>query len=361
MFQEIIYMHSKDDKTTLLILSPGFAANESDTSCLPAQQSLIRSINKAFPEIRVMILAFEYPYTRQPYTWFENEVIPFNGRTTGGTARLLRWIKIWMHLLKLKRKYRVTGILSFWLGQSALVGSYFAKCHRLKHFTWILGQDARKANPYIKWIRPDPDSLIAMSDFLAKQLFTHYAVKPACIIPNGIDTDLFPPFAGKKDIDIIGVGSLIPLKQYDLFIEVVRDIKKNVPALKVYLCGEGAERNRLTRLIQQYGLVDTITLTGEKTHAEVLQLMLRSKLLLHPSAYEGFSGACLEALYAGAHVISFQQPMNGWIRHWHIAETKEEMIQIAKMILGSVNISFEQVLPYRMKDTAEEIIRLFPA
>ena len=354
-------MHPEDNKSTLLVLSPGFPANETDSTCLPAQQSLIRSLNKTFPELRVIILAFEYPHTTQSYHWYGNEVIPFNGRNRGGVVRLFRWIHIWRQLVRLKRKYPVMGILSFWLGQCSLIGNYFGRTHGLKQFTWILGQDARKGNPYIKWIRPDAHSLIAMSDFLASQLSKHYAVRPAYIIPNGIDTTLFASPPANRDIDIIGIGSLIPLKQYEIFIEVVKELKQSITLRKVYLCGEGAERYRLMALIQQYQLEDTITLTGEKTHTEVLQLMQRSKLMLHPSSYEGFSGACLEALYAGAHVISFQQPMEGWIRHWHVVETQEAMIQISKRILGTDDLLFEPVLPYRMEDTAKEIIRLFTA
>jgi hypothetical protein len=81
-----------------------------------------------------------------------------------------------------------------------------------------------------------------------------------------------------------------------------------------------------------------ISLTGEMDHSTVLALMQRSKLMLHTSSYEGFSGACLEALYAGAHVISFFSPQDAWIRHWHIAVNKEEMIELALEILQSGNI-----------------------
>lgn len=352
-------MHPEDNRITLLVLSPGFPANETDTNCLPAQQSLILCINKSFPEVQVIILAFEYPYSTQSYYWFGNRVIPFGGRNTGGIPRIIRWIKIRAELARLKKTQQVIGMLSFWLGQCALLGKYFGKLNGLKHFTWIMGQDARKGNRYIKWIRPRADSLIAMSDFLARQLFAHYGIRPLHIIPNGIDPACYQPAHNKRDIDIIGVGSLIPLKQFDIFIEVVRAIKKDIPALKVLLCGEGPERNHLSALLTQYGLTGTITFTGEKPHNEVLELMQRSKLLLHPSSYEGFSGVCLEALYAGAHVISFQQPMDGWIRHWHIAEDEVSMTKMTRNLLLSEKLSHTPVLPYRMHDTAAGIMKLF--
>ena len=54
--------------------------------------------------------------------------------------------------------------------------------------------------------------------------------------------------------------------------------------------------------------------------------MQRTKIFLHTSSYEGFSGACLEALYAGAHVISFCEPMKQKIDHWHIVKDEKEML-----------------------------------
>ena len=73
-----------------------------------------------------------------------------------------------------------------------------------------------------------------------------------------------------------------------------------------------------------------------KSHIrEILQLMKRAKIFLHTSSYEGFSTVCLEALYAGCHVISFIKPMEHDIGHWHIVQSKEEMVKKAMEILGN--------------------------
>ena len=87
--------------------------------------------------------------------------------------------------------------------------------------------------------------------------------------------------------------------------------------------------------------------------------MQRSRILLHPSSYEGFSGACLEALYAGARVISFTQPQRGWIRNWQIAGNLDEMTEIAFAIL-SENTQYNRSLPYHIHDTVHQLMQLFP-
>src|SRR4030095_10397149 len=73
---------------TLVILTPGFAKDESDSTCLPMQQSFIRVLNEKFPQLNIIIIAFQYPYFKKTYQWFGNTVISFNGRNRGGFTKL---------------------------------------------------------------------------------------------------------------------------------------------------------------------------------------------------------------------------------------------------------------------------------
>jgi len=81
--------------------------------------------------------------------------------------------------------------------------------------------------------------------------------------------------------------------------------------------------------------------------------MKKTKIMLHTSEYEGFGNVCIEALYAGAHVISFTKPMNEAIPHWHIVATKEEMIIKAFDILQNDQTEYTPVLPFDMNDSAK--------
>jgi glycosyltransferase involved in cell wall biosynthesis len=344
---------------TLVVLSPGFPANEADTTCLPSQQLFIKSLNQNFPSLNIIILCFQYPHFSSVYQWNNNKIIAFGGRNRGKIYKLLTWLRVWKTLNQLKRKNEITGLLSFWCGECALAGKWFGKRNGIKHYAWILGQDAKKNNRYIKWIRPGPDELIAMSDFLADEFFKNYFMRPAHIVPNGIEINLSSKKIAKKDIDIAGAGSLIPLKRYDIFISVIKKITDKITVVHAVLCGKGSEENNLRLLIEGFNIQDNISLAGELQHKDVLEIMQRSKIFLHPSSYEGFSSACLEALSAGAHVISFFRPMNEQISHWHIARTEEEMISKALEILQDHQASYEPVSPYIMSDTAKKMMLLF--
>jgi len=345
---------------TLVILTPGFAKDESDTTCLPMQQSFIRALNEKFPQLNIIIIAFQYPYFKKTYQWFGNTVISFNGRNRGGFVKLFLRRKCIAVMKKIHNSNKINGVLSFWYGECALVGKRFADKHRVKHYCWMWGQDARNNNKYPSFVLLKPDELIAFSDFLQNEFEKNHGIRPLHVITPGIDVKEFYFGNAKKDIDIIAAGSLIPLKQYDIFIQVIAEIKKRIPLIKAVLIGDGPEKNKLQSLIASSGLQSNITLTGELSHPDVLRWMQRGKVFLHPSSYEGFGIVCIEALYAGAHVISFVKPMHAEIENWHIAAGKQDMIQKSIEILKNPKSEYRSIIPYRMEESIQKMLRLFP-
>lgn len=346
-------------KHTLIILSPGFAANEEDSTCLPAQQIFIKKLNEIFPSLQIIILAFQYPRIKKHYKWFGNDVISFNGGDRRRLWRILVWYRVYRTLKQLVKQRKIVGLLSFWCTECALIGKKISKEYNLKHLCWILGQDAKTRNTYVKRIKPDAGELIALSDFIEEAFLKNHGVKPAYVIPLGIDIHIFDKIFPEKTIDIMGAGSLIPLKQYDIFLKVIAEIKKNISSVKVVLCGTGPEKEKLQEMICMYELEENISLMGKQPYTTVLQLMQQSKVFLHPSSYEGMGMVCLEALCAGAHVVSFCKPMKQDIEQWHIVNTKKEMIQKILKILNDSNIRYNSVLPYSADDAGKRIMTLY--
>jgi glycosyltransferase involved in cell wall biosynthesis len=343
----------------LVILSPGFPSDEADTPCLPAQQVFLKAVNRNYPDLRVAVISFEYPFRRDDYRWFGNSVMAVGGWKNGWANKLHTCFTVWKILNKLQRDNEVIGLLSFWLGGCALVGKYYAKWKGLCHHIWLLGQDARPGNRFVQLVRPAEKELIAMSAFLANEFFRNYGIRPAHIIPNGVDPSLYGPAPAVRDIDVLGVGSLIPLKQYELFVAVLHRLALTMPGIRAVLCGKGPERDRLTELIEQKGLQSNIELVGELPHAEAIGLMQRTKILLHPSSYEGFSTVCLEALYAGARVISFCDPVGSPVVNWDIVAGEEEMTARTLSLLRDPQLRFSPTQIYTMDDSARQMIRLF--
>ncbi len=347
---------SKPD--TLVILSPGFPKDEADSTCLPAQQIFIKNLKKNYPELNIIVLAFEYPFFKAEYQWHDVTVITFAGYYRRKLLRLVTWIRIWKMLRRLKREHRLVGLLSFWVGECTLIAARFARKHQLKYYGWTLGQDARSGNKFISRIKPGAENLIAISDFVAAEFDRNYNIRPAQIIPVGIDPITFDA-AQERGIDILGAGSLIPLKRYDLLINLVDELRKLFPDIRTVICGDGPEKMSLQNMISALHLEDNIMLVGELPHAQVLNLMSHARVFVHPSEYEGFSTVCLEALNAGAHVVSFVRPMQADIENWHIADSLDCMVATVEELLNDTQARYIPVAPYLAKDSAKAIMKLF--
>lgn len=348
----------KSNARTIIIFTPAFAANEQD-NWLPWLQNTVQAINNNFPELKIIVFSFKYPGYTGLYTWKNNEVRCFGSKRKSKINTLLSWIKIFFAFKQIKRLHNVAGILSVWCGECAYIAKLCARSAGIKHYSWIVGQDARAGNKYVQKIRPNGKQLIAMSDFLQNEFYKNYTIKPAHIIPTGVNTALYKNELSLKEIDILGVGSLCLLKQYDVFIDVVHAIKNRLPNVKAVICGGGEEENNLQKKIASLLLQQNICLQGEIAHTAIIEQMQQSKILLHPSSYEGFSNVCLEALYAGAHVISFTRAMDEDIKNWHVVTTKEEMIGKAIALLTSNDTVYEKVLYHTFNDTAKKLVTLF--
>lgn len=344
---------------TLVILTPGFPKNEGDSTCIPALQVFVKALKEICPGLNIVVLTFQYPFIESEYQWNGIKVLSIGGKNKGGFFHIITWIKVWNALKKLNKEYNLIGLLSFWLGECAFVGNRFAKKQRLGHYCWLVGQDVKKGNKYFNWIKPKGDSLIAMSDFLAKHFKLNYNVSPLHVIPFGVDTSLFGEAPLKRDIDVLGAGSFIPLKQYHLFVETIAFLQRSIPGINAVICGNGPEREQLQAMVKSLHLENNISFTGELPHSEVLALMQRSKVFLHPSNYEGFSTVLSEALYAGAHVVSFCKPMVKDFRHHYVVKTNEEMNKGVLKILSSKNLDHLPVLVCSVQQVAKNVISLF--
>lgn len=342
-----------------MILTPGFAASEADSTCLPLQQALVQTWIEHYPQLRVVILSFQYPYAVSTYGWHAATVHSFNGRNKGGLSRLLIRRRVFKTLHRLHQHERIIGLLSFWYNECAAVGQLFGKRHCLRHCCWLLGQDAKKGNRYPLSHPLEGGELLALSDFLQEEFEQNYGVRPQHVVPPGVRKGTLSMLKGERDIDLLAAGSLIPLKAYDRLVEIVAAIKKVLPSVRVVLIGDGPEKERLQKLITRQGLEKNIALVGGLPHTEVLRYMQRARLFLHPSAFEGFGVVCLEALAAGAQVVSFVRPMKQPVKGWHIVSSEKEMAEKAVALLQIGTCLFEPQRPFPLEETARQILQVF--
>ncbi len=292
-------------RKTLIVVTPGFPESEADTTCLPAFQQFVSLLKKT--EYNIIVLSLHYPFKKNRYFWNGIPVFAIGGSNKGRFIGIRTRFLAYRTLLKLHQENELIGILSLWCIDSALVANRFSLNYQVKHFIWIIGQDAKRSNGYVKRVKPEAKQLIAMSDFLQTEFCKNHNILPQHVVTNGINELVFEPLNTlNRPIDVFGAGNLTSLKNYELFIEVIAEVIKHHPQLVVKIAGKGEQEVYLNDCIVTHNLQNNLQLLGEVKHDEVLKLMNQSKIFLHTSQYEGNSTVLMEALYNGCEVVSTQ-------------------------------------------------------
>lgn len=109
-------------------------------------------------------------------------------------------------------------------------------------------------------------------------------------------------------VKFLNVGRLLKSKgQKELIIAFASFIQK-YPNATLEIAGEGKYRSVLESTIREYRLEDKVSLLGSVKN--VPELLDKCDVFVFPSHYEGFSGAIVEAMLAGAPVLASDIPMN---------------------------------------------------
>ncbi len=271
-------------------------------------------------------------------------------------------IKAILKGIYLNKKKNYDGILCFWYGQSTLIGRVISLITKTQQIVWMLGQDVKKNNKYLKWIKIPVNQIVMVSHQQRDIFYRNYKIHVKKIANVAIDPKRFPEINnGKRNIQILGVGNLSPLKNYSLFIDIIQVLKKEFPNISAVLCGgDGEDKNLLLDKVNDFGLSNNIKFTGTISHKKVLDFMNNSTVFLHTSKFEGNPTVVQEALYSGCHVIStIPMEKSSEISTFFYSLEKEEIISKIRSILSNQKHLVKRVEKFKITDTIDVVYRAF--
>jgi 1,2-diacylglycerol 3-alpha-glucosyltransferase len=289
----------------LLLLTPGFASDENDHNCIPPLQLLVRELGVRGVEVH--IIALEYPFRSEPYAWHQAKVYPCNGQNR-------KWLKIrtsyrakrWADTLH--HQYKFDALHTFWLNRTTQIGIDIAEKTLLPHYITCMGQDVLNPNPMIvKRILKAPlqHQVIVLSKFHEEKLFAACGINAKHRIPWGIEPlqKVVLSKITNRSIDVLGVGSLLPIKNWSKWLQVIKMATLQKPDLQCILIGDGVLRKQLEAEAAQLGLRNNVTFAGNLPRQQVLTCLQKAKLLLHTSDFESFGFVLLEAQACGCAIV----------------------------------------------------------
>lgn len=166
---------------------------------------------------------------------------------------------------------------------------------------------ARAGNgAWTRWLLRCPSAVVANSRAAAVELtkLPGFAPRHLYVVPNVIEARP-SPLADRTDRAAPRaaiVGRLIPAKRVDRFLESLALARREVPALRGVVVGDGPERASLERRAADLGLGSAVEFLGPRN--DVPSILAAADLLVLSSDDEGFPNVLLEAMDAGRPVVA---------------------------------------------------------
>lgn len=126
------------------------------------------------------------------------------------------------------------------------------------------------------------------------------------VIPNFLPHMDFPPSDIKRENIAIAVGRLAPEKGFLRLLDIWAIVQKQLgEEYKLYIIGDGVERQKIESKIQELGIQPSVKLLGLLPNKDTLTLMWKAKIYCMTSFTESFGMVLLEALYNGVPQIAY--------------------------------------------------------
>ncbi len=107
---------------------------------------------------------------------------------------------------------------------------------------------------------------------------------------------------------VLNVKRLHPLAGQRFLVEAFAHVCRVRQDVRLVICGEGSERESLTRQIDELRLADRVTLTGLLPNETIARYMAAADVFVLPSRLEALPTVAVEALASGTPVISADHP-----------------------------------------------------
>lgn len=187
----------------------------------------------------------------------------------------------------------------FYLGRLGTPYFYHWVPHSLKYAEHVITSSEYSRKSILENLNIPPEKVTAIH-LAPSEVFT----KMSPMELKAASDRLKKQFPGLNEY-LIFIGTTVPYKNFKLLIKIFKELKKMKPSLKLVICGGKTFFTSQIKLdFLNQGLKDQVIFTGHIPDSQLHDLLVKAKILLLPSLYEGFGMPPLEAMQCGVPVIS---------------------------------------------------------
>jgi glycosyltransferase involved in cell wall biosynthesis len=193
------------------------------------------------------------------------------------------------------------------------------------------------------------DAIAVQTDFQAQQLRQNHGLD-STVINMLVEPPARRATPLAKDIDVLWVSNLRPLKRPELALELARQL----PDIRFTLAGGPMPHGRtyFDDVAAAAARLPNVTMLGPVAYADTGALFDRAKLLLNTSSVEGFPNTFLQAWIRGVPVVSFFDP-DGLVQRLQLGRIATSMDDMREALRSFIDVqTYRENLGRRARDYA---------
>lgn len=272
---------------------------------------VIVEVPKALDWFREKHSAFHHAYyilwQKVAYNWAKKSGIKFDiiHHVSMGNYRICG------DMYKFKNAHTIFGPVGGGQTTPASLRSYYSTQRNYEKFRDNVNKAFSKFNFYKKQINLFDDIYTVNNETKnAIETATGKKCKKLCDISinsNMQGLDIYHP--DKKPIEIIYLGRLIELKGIMLLVDVIKNIKTDIP-FHVSLYGEGELESDIRKKIDEYGLNDVLTIQGKVNYTEISDIYKNADIFAHPTFRDSSGAVFVEAMANKLPIVALNQSLS---------------------------------------------------
>lgn len=234
------------------------------------------------------------------------------------------------HLFRLHRKYRFDAIHAFWLLPNGFIGAVLCKAYKLPLIITMQGSDMfiAKQNPFFKWMAIWTLKHTAMVTSVTPTFLPELAAlgvpeAKRCLIPNGVDPEVFPPPSHKQltalrkelsipagDLIVFALGRIVLKKGFDFLVQAFPLVHEGTPNVTLIIGGDGTDLEKLKAVAEELSVSESIKFPGTISRADVPVYFYLCDIFTLPAIFDpkgnvdGCPNVILEAMACGKPVVA---------------------------------------------------------
>jgi glycosyltransferase involved in cell wall biosynthesis len=299
--------------------------------------------NSKYSEDQNGIRVYRFPFFARNQLLIEHQKIPY-------LKMILYYISGFFLTIYILLKHKSELIHVHWAIPTGLIGVWAGKLLKKPVVVTVHGSDFRMATErssfltgVFLYVCQRAKQIMCVSELQEKEI-RRMGIRGEKIVtfPMGIEKSFLE--AGRNRTErpegrahsVLSNRNLLSLYNVSLLIRAIPTVLKEEPDTKVFIAGDGQERERLQREAENLKVSSFVEFLGNVPHEKMADLLAQADIYVSTSLYDGTSVSLLEAMGSGAFPIVADIPANReWItddQNGFLVPVKEEKYLAGKIV-----------------------------